>query len=395
MVLADGARLAPWPRLGPHSYREILIMRMMGLTMAAVAGLLYCRLAPAAEEAAKPADASPASVADLVDRGVAYLRGAQAPDGSFSSQSGTGVTALVAAAILENGRTASDPVVAQALKYVLAHVQPDGGIYANGSKYRNYETCLAIRCLAAANADGRYDDVLKRAAAYVKEVQWDEGEGQDPSSDSYGGAGYGSHNRPDLSNTSFLADALESVGTGPDDPAVQRMLVFVSRCQNLETEHNQSRYPVLNPDGGFYYTIAAGGSSQAGNTPNGGLRSYGSMTYAGLKSMIFAGVDADDARVKAAVEWARQHYTLDENPGLGDAGLYYYFHTFAKALDAIGKPTVTDADGAEHDWRQDLVQALAERQQPDGSWINKNQRWLEADPNLVTGYALLALSHCR
>ena len=30
------------------------------------------------------------------------------------------------------------------------------------------------------------------------------------------------------------------------------------------------------------------------------LRSYGSMTYAGLKSMIFAGVGPDDPRVKAA-----------------------------------------------------------------------------------------------
>ncbi len=77
------------------------------------------------------------------------------------------------------------------------------------------------------------------------------------------------------------------------------------------------------------------------------------MTYAGLKSMIYAGVDKDDQRVKAAVEWARQHYTLDENPGLGDAGLYYYFHTFAKALDAMGQPTVVDDEGVEHDWRQE------------------------------------------
>src|SRR5690606_30111609 len=136
--------------------------------------------------------------------------------------------------------------------------------------------------------------------------------------------GYGSHSRPDLSNTSFLADALEALGNGPEDPALQRMLIFVSRCQNLETEHNQTKFPPLNPDGGFYYTIAAGGSSQAGTLPNGGLRSYGSMTYAGLKSMIFAGVDKDDPRVKAAAAWARQHYTLDENPGMGDAGLYYY-----------------------------------------------------------------------
>jgi squalene-hopene/tetraprenyl-beta-curcumene cyclase len=348
--------------------------------------------APSAKKAAQPAHAQ---ASKLVDRGISFLTGAQAEDGSFSKQAGPAVTALVATAMLQNGRTPSDPVVAKALKYVESHVRPDGGIYAEGSKYRNYETCLAIRCFAAANKDGRYDDLLRKAETYVKEIQWDGGEGHDESSDSYGGAGYGSHNRPDLSNTSFLADALESVGRGPDDPAVQRMLVFVSRCQNLESAHNQSKFPALNPDGGFYYTIAAGGSSQAGITPNGGLRSYGSMTYAGLKSMIFAGVDKDDQRVKAAVEWARKNYTLDENPGIGDAGLYYYFHTFAKALDAMGDATIVDDQGNEHNWRQELVGALAARQQADGSWINKNQRWLEADPNLVTGYALLALSYCH
>jgi squalene-hopene/tetraprenyl-beta-curcumene cyclase len=371
-------------------------MRRLGMVSLAV--LLNAVVASTTFAASPSDDGEKIQASQLVDRGVAYLTAAQADDGSFSKQAGPGITALVAAAFLENGRAPSDPVVAKALKYVESHVQPDGGIYADGSKYKNYETSLAIRAFAAANEaskDGRYDELLKRAAAYVKEIQWDGGEGYDESSMFYGGAGYGGHARPDLSNTAFLADALESVGTGPDDPAVQRMLLFVSRCQNLESEHNQTKFPPLNPDGGFYYTIAAGGSSQAGELPNGGLRSYGSMTYAGLKSMIFAGVDKDDPRVKAAVDWAKKHYTLDENPGLGNAGLYYYFHTFAKALDAIGEPKVVDDEGAEHDWRQELIDALAERQRDDGSWINENDRWLEADPNLVTGYALLALSYCH
>src|SRR5690606_34515427 len=119
---------------------------------------------------------------------------------------------------------------------------------------------------------------------FIKGLQWDDSEGHDKSSVNYGGAGYGRHKRPDLSNTSFLIDALKATGNGPDDPAMQKALVFVSRCQNLETEHNTTPFAAKNPDGGFYYTPAAGGSSQAGETPQGGLRSYGSMTYAGLKS---------------------------------------------------------------------------------------------------------------
>ena len=142
-------------------------------------------------------------------------------------------------------------------------------------------------------------------------------------------------------------------------------------------------------------TLGSTFTSQAGETDSGGLRSYGSMTYAGLKSMIYAGVGPDDPRVKAALKWIQKHYDLQSNPGLGNAGLYYYYHTFAKALDAIGDEVLKDDKGQLHDWRAELVAELAKRQQPDGSWVNENARWLEGDPNLVTGYALLALSYCR
>ena len=119
------------------------------------------------------------------------------------------------------------------------------------------------------------------------------------------------------------------------------------------------------------------------------------MTYAGLKSMIYAGVEPDDPRVKAAVKWIERHYDLSSNPGMGDAGLYYYYHTAAKALDAAGLKEIVDAEGRRHDWRRDLLAELLKRQQPDGSWVNKNPRWMEGDPNLVTGYVLLALSSCK
>ena len=119
------------------------------------------------------------------------------------------------------------------------------------------------------------------------------------------------------------------------------------------------------------------------------------MTYSGLKSMIFAGLTQDDPRVKAAVDWIRKHYALDSNPGMGDAGLYYYYHTFAKALDTLGADEIEDAQGRKHDWRRELAEELARRQDANGSWVNGNPRWMEGDPNLATAFALLALSHCR
>lgn len=363
--------------------------RIFTFALAAVCLLVFSASPTLAEEK------STKSASDLVAGGVKFLRQSQADDGSFSSFAGPGVTALVATSLMRNGYTESDPTVGKAIAYILNHQQNDGGIYAEGSNHRNYETCLAMLCLAEANKNGKYDKIIKKGQTFLKGLQWDDEEGHGPDSTSFGGAGYGSHSRPDLSNTTFLIDAFKASGLKEDDPAMKKALKFVSRCQNLESEHNATEFAGKVNDGGFYYTPAAGGTSQAGQTDNGGLRSYGSMTYAGLKSMIYCGVDADDPRVKSAYKWIQKNYTLEQNPGMGKQGTYYYYHTFAKALDAMKKDTLEEADGTKHDWRKELVAKLAKEQKEDGSWLNSAERWLEGDPNLVTGYCLLALSYCH
>jgi squalene-hopene/tetraprenyl-beta-curcumene cyclase len=361
----------------------------LGLGWAVACGTAWAADAP-------PAAGSRGALDQAVAKALDYLRTkGQAADGSYSAQSGPAVTALVTTAMLRSGVGVNDPAIVKSLKYLEQFVRPDGGIYAENSSYQNYETCLAIMCLTEANRGGRYDQAIKAADAFIRKLQWDEGESKNRADTAYGGAGYGSKKRADLSNTSYLIDALKAAGAGPEDPALQKALLFISRCQNLETEHNTTPHAAKNPDGGFYYTADAGGDSQAGRTDAGGLRSYASMTYAGLKSMIFAGVGPDDPRVRAAFSWIQKNYDLTSNPGMGDSGLYYYYHTFAKALDAIGQDQIVDADGQAHDWRRELIAELAGRQQPGGAWTNANPRWLEGDANLSTGYALLALSYCR
>ncbi len=349
---------------------------------------------PAATERTAAAESDARLYQQVVAKGIDFLttKGEQA-DGSYGKDVGPGVAAICTSALLRHGRSPDDPAIAKSLKWIETFHHDDGGYYSPDSPVKNYECALVLVCLTEANADGRFTKQIKAADKFLKSIQW----GGETSDVNYGGAGYGRHKRPDLSNTGFFLDALHAAGNGPDDPAVKRALTFVSRCQNLESPENTTQFAAKNPDGGFYYTPAADGGSEAGVTADGGLRSYGSMTYTGLKSMIYAGVKADDPRVKAAVEWAKKHYTVTANPGMpdGNAGHYYYLHTFAKAMSAMKIGDLKDANGKEHNWRHDLIAELAKQQKPDGSWVNVSPRWLEGNANLVTAYALLSISYAK
>jgi squalene-hopene/tetraprenyl-beta-curcumene cyclase len=190
----------------------------------------------------------------------------------------------------------------------------------------------------------------------------------------------------------------------PEDPAYQRALKFVSRLQNNSETNEQSW---AGNDGGFVYGPGdkRSGESMAGEytAPDGSrrLRSYGSMTYAGLKSFIYAGLTKDDPRVRAAWDWISKNWTLDENPGMSAAGadkaqqgLYYYYHTLARALNEYDQPVITDAQGKPHDWRLELIEQLASLQNPDGSWTG-DKRWMEDNPVLTTSYVVLALQEAQ
>ncbi len=336
--------------------------------------------------------------AAMTEKAVEFLRSRQAADGQWSpDRNEPGLTALCATALLRSGRvTPNDPAVSKALAYLEGLHAPEGGMPEVA--HANYATALAMLAFQAAADLGHAKSaaIVKGGQDFLKRMQWDESEGKTPADAFHGGAGYGGkNNRPDLSNTAFMLEALHDTGIPADDPAMKKALVFVSRCQNLKSEFNDQPWADKVNDGGFIYTAANGGSSMAGEAPGGGLRSYGGMTYAGLKSMIYAGLSRDDPRVQAALRFIQANYSVDENPGMGQLGLYYYYHTFARALAALGQDTITDAAGVSHDWRADLTAALAKRQNANGSWVNTADRFMEGDPNLVTAYAILALAQTR
>jgi squalene-hopene/tetraprenyl-beta-curcumene cyclase len=340
-----------------------------------------------------------------IERGRAALRQRQNPDGSWQRPNDPpAMTALVLRAFVRGGEyDLGNPFIKRGYDKLLSYQLEDGGIYKD--LLANYNTAIAVSALTAVKDDS-FKPRIDKAVAYLKGLQWTQNTPAGPKGERiadeknpwYGGWGYGRHGRPDGSNMQLALDALHDAGLKPDDPAFKAAITFVSRMQNQSETNDQ---PWAGDDGGFAYTPANNGESMAGafQSPEGDrrLRSYGSMTYAGLKSMIYAGLTKEDPRVKAAWDWITKNWTLDENPGmrLGDpaqaqSGLYYYYHTLARALNAYDQPVITDASGQQHDWRVELIAKLASLQQADGTWVG-DKRWMEDNPVLVTSYAVLAL----
>ncbi|MDR2116733.1 MAG: terpene cyclase/mutase family protein [Planctomycetaceae bacterium] len=346
-------------------------------------------------------------IQQAVEKGIAFLRTAQGENGGWSAspRSGVGPSMIILSGLLDSGVKPDDPMIEKGLAFLKASIREDGGVYTKDGFFQNYETCCAVMCFTKANdaikkvqkADkGPYDELLARAQKYLLKQQYTEERDVKPEDANYGGVGYGGTTRPDLSNTQFFLDALKATGKGADDPAIQKALIFVSRCQNLESEHNTMPFLAnsKNLDGGFIYVNQPGASRMESAEES--VRSYGAMTYAGLKSMIYAGLTKDDKRVKAAFDWIAKNYNVKEHPGRGANGLFYYYHTMAKSLNVLQLAEIEDSTGQKHAWKTELSEELISKQKENGSWINDASRqWMENDPNLVTGFVLLVLAYCR
>ena len=342
----------------------------------------------------KKADASQALATQSITKGVAYLLKTQETDGSWGHYPAT--TALALSGLCLNGKSeANTPAVAKGFRFLIASEQANGGIYSPRNPaiaLPNYNTSLAIMALVYSK-NPVYKPAISKAQAFLEKSQFDEGAGISPNSPMYGGIGYGDDpgddTHPDLSNLQFALEALHESGTPSNAPVFKKAIVFLQRVQNRKESNDQPWVNEGPNDGGFAYT-SQGGSQAHDKTHD----SYGSMTYAGLKSYIYAGVGKQDPRVKSAYDWIRGRYSVTENPAQGTAALYYYYHTMAKTLNIYGEKMVRDTKGKQHDWSKDLIGAIASAQKPDGSWFNTNSRYWENQPSLVTSYSLIALSYC-
>jgi squalene-hopene/tetraprenyl-beta-curcumene cyclase len=366
----------------------------------------------------------------MIEKSIVYLRAKQdtatggwavppagSPQPAFPAITGLVVNGL---AMQPNPTPEVKAAIEGGARYILSMQKPDGGIY--DALLPSYNTAISLSALARVDSDAARA-AIKPAQDFLRNSQWGAttpvgvgGKGGkeapqtvDESHPFFGGLGYGNRGRPDISNTQFMLEAFKDTGVPPDDPAVKRAIVFLTRCQ-MNGATNPMEYASGSRQGGFIYATgesgetAGKGQSFAGTieeTLDNGekvskLRAYGSVSYAGFKSYIYAQLKKDDPRVVALMGWLSNNYTLAENPGIGKDGQYYYYIAFARALDATGTstfPVLEAGKPAPRDWQNDLVDQLATLQNEDGSFKSTSARWMEDNPVLITAYALVALQH--
>ncbi len=387
------------------------------LLVAAVSSMAAAPLTRAADDKLpSEADLSLRKEVDgAVDKSITFLFSKQKENGSWYDN--PAITGLAMTALLRAPRSLTDDQrkkLELAARFIVKFAKNDGSIH--DGKYANYSTTVCGMALLATGKQ-EYLDVVKRARDHTLKSQLSEAQGFTKDYPGFGGIGYGDRpeqkDRPDLSNTGFaveflaLTEDLDPRGTDASKPEVRKLhfrraLTFLQRCQHLalegETGNDKAQWRSDDPDhkgGGIYSTIETRGKTEKIRNEKGDVIEiylpYGSMTYTLLKSYLFCELDQEDRRVKAAMDWLSRNFTVEENPGLGAEGLYYYYLGMAKALSVAQLDWITQPDGKKVDWRHALMKQLVNLQKADGSWVNDKGRWQENDPVLVTSYSLLVL----
>jgi squalene-hopene/tetraprenyl-beta-curcumene cyclase len=394
---------------GPHG--KVIETGRAIVALSAVKKLIAPQAEPEAAASALPRF-TPATAKELdaaVLRGARFLMGA-GPGARWGApgRPDVGMTAMAVSGLMAIPSPRPSDIQAaidDAQGWIASHQKDDGSIHMG--QLANYVTSVSIMALAP---NPKFAETVAKARDWLIGIQADEGEGYSEGDLYYGGIGYGSDERPDLSNLQMALEALVAAGETAESKSIQNALKYLERCQNRSETNDVSvtRDGIViksGDDGGAGY---APGDSKAGfvklsdgtKVP----RSYGSMSYALLKGFVFAGLSKDDPRVASCWKWLSDNYTLDVNPGFDASagpiapyqGLFYYFHTMGKALAVYGVDTITDGGGVEHNWRAELAGRLTSLQAQDGSWVNQNApRWWEGNPLLATAYALQTLAATR
>ena len=335
-----------------------------------LATLLVTLAFPVAQ--AMPDDISPEEVRKAIDGGVRYLKGQQQSNGSFGGFIGhgpAGISALCTLALLNAGVPIDDPDMQKALKFLQTDTP------ANNSGVQTYTTSLQTMVFAQADPKRFRPDIL-RNVGWLQAAQIQSG--------SYRGSWRYKTNpeRGDNSNSQFALLALheaERVGVRVSDHTWKLAQEYWQRAQH--------------DDGSFGY-----GADKSEH-------SYGSMTCAGIASLVIASGrvregdaqvrgeqilccqenESDADRIERALQWLGRNFAVSYNPGNGDMWRYYYLY----CLERVGRLTARRFIG-NHDWyREGTASLLASKGALSNHWKG------DGDPRVATCMALLFLAKGR
>ena len=320
---------------------------------------------------------SAAQVRRSIERGKKYLLGSQLRDGSWQgvgdNRYAQGATALATLALLNCGVPHKSEPIRKALQRLTE--LPSG----------NLSTYVAsLRLMVLSTADPK---------AFAVEIQNDVDwliDNQVKVGRAAGGWSY-PHPTPiaDSSNSQYALLALhEAKAAGAKIPNVvwERALKYWTKCFDQRT-------------GGFGYAVS-------------GDRVNGSMTCAGISSMIICLENLEDQDVKErngeivccqpndksemieqAIQWLAKRFSVRSNPVQQRsssrnslAAKYYYLY----GLERVGRLSGRRFIGT-HDWYREGADQLIETQKSSNSWIGSGG-FMENIPDITTSFALLFLS---
>ena len=325
------------------------------------------RPSPVAAQAPPAAPVTAEQVQLAIAKAVSFLKGRQQRDGSWDLQGVLrfpgGVSCLVTLALLESGVDPRDPAVVEALKYI-RKVQPDF----------TYVVALQTMALAAA---GQPQDLfrIRQNVEWLAKAQTKRG----PAAGMWGYQSAGQN--ADNSNSQYALLGLWAA----DDVGVS----VESNVWRLARNHWIN---TRNGDGGWGYKPGSGAT--------------GSMTVAGISSLVITGEQIHEGRerivnglpqncglweknpaLEEAIAWMGRNFSVTHNPN-DQQWLFYYLYGLERAGRLSGQRFFGD-----HDWYREGAEQLVRAQDGlTGKWIGND---FESEPVLATSFGLLFLAKGR
>lgn len=328
-------------------------------SVATILPILLLVLAFNQVKAQAPREITPAQVEASMKLSIGYLRSKQDKVRGawlYPGHEG-GMTALATLALLSAGVPANDPDIEKALRF----------LSDRGDIGQTYDTALQTMALCAANPE-RFRAQIRRNVAWLQNAQTGRG--------SWGYGMTDTLSDGDSSNTQFALLALhEAQRSGVEvNPLVWRK----SLAHWLD---------IQNQDGGFGYDP--------------GMPSTGSMTCAGISSLVIAagkltdgdakvkngkvlccGDQLSDLPIERAIAWMGAHFTVQKNPSnnplAGFGNWVYYLYGLERAGRLTGRRFFGD-----HDWYREGAEVLVAKQYPEGYWECENGPEVSASMGLL------------